>query len=50
MPALASICGGFAVHSRIAELRKRGLRIVNETRQVSRYRKLSFYKLEVAAA
>lgn len=45
MPDLARIAGGFAVHSRIAELRNRGHRI--QAMQDRRGRKVwSFYRLE----
>lgn len=45
MPNLARIAEGYAVHSRIAELRKRGHRI--ESMQDRRGRKVwSFYKLK----
>ncbi|NBW20942.1 MAG: hypothetical protein EBR82_74575 [Caulobacteraceae bacterium] len=45
MPDLARIAGGYAVHSRIAELRTRGHRI--ESMQERRGRKVwSFYRLE----
>lgn len=44
MPDLARIAGGYAVHSRIAELRKRGHHI--ESMQERRGRKvLSYYML-----
>jgi hypothetical protein len=45
MPDLARIAGGYAVHSRIAELRKRGRRI--ESMQERCGRKVwSYYRLE----
>ena len=45
MPNLARIAGGFAVHSRIAELRKQGHRI--EAMQERQGRKVwSYYRLE----
>lgn len=45
MPDLARIAGAFAVHSRIADLRKRGHRI--EAMQQRHGRKVwSFYRLE----
>ena len=45
MPDLARIAGGYAVHSRIAELRKRGHLI--EAMQERRGRKVwSYYRLE----
>jgi hypothetical protein len=45
MPDLARIAGGFAVHSRIADLRARGHRI--EAMQDRRGRKVwSYYRLE----
>ncbi len=45
MPDLARIAGGFAVHSRIAELRKRGHRIEAMQERCGR-KVLSFYRLE----
>ena len=45
MPDLARIAGGFAVHSRIADLRKRGHRISHMNNK--RGRKVwSYYRLE----
>jgi len=47
MPTLARAADCFAVHSRIADLRKRGLRIRNKTEVGKTGKKLSFYMLEV---
>ncbi len=44
MPKLAKAARAYAVHSRIAELRKRGMNISNRTRTV-RGRKISEYQL-----
>jgi hypothetical protein len=46
MPDLARIAGGFAVHSRIAELRARG-HVITQRSERSGRRILSFYRLEV---
>ncbi|MBM3365383.1 MAG: hypothetical protein FJY48_06690 [Betaproteobacteria bacterium] len=44
MPDLVAACGGYAVHSRVADLRKRGYDI--EQTSVRRARKVhSFYRL-----
>jgi hypothetical protein len=45
MPDLARIAGGYAVHSRIADLRKRGYRISHMNQKNGR-RVWSFYRLE----
>jgi hypothetical protein len=45
MPMLAASCGGFAVHSRVADLRKLGWTIANKIRQVDGKRR-SWYRLE----
>lgn len=36
MPALVRLSGGFAVHSRIADLRQRGYRIDHQNRRLGR--------------
>lgn len=45
MPALARAADCYAVHSRIADLRKSGLQILNRTEQGQSGKRLSFYKL-----
>jgi hypothetical protein len=48
MPDLARIAGGYAVHSRIADLRKRGHRIAWMQERKPGTRKVwSYYRLEV---
>ena len=51
MPALVAYSGAYAVHSRIAELRRRGHRIENWIEQRDDGTRLSWYRLveEVAA-
>jgi hypothetical protein len=53
MPDLSQVSGAYAVHSRIAELRKRGHVIENRTEQAEDGTRLSWYRLvtirEVAA-
>lgn len=46
MPALADASGGYAVHSRIAELRARG-HVITQRSERSGRKILSFYRLEV---
>ena len=45
MPELAGYSGAYAVHSRIAELRKRGHVIENRTQQAKDGTRLSWYRL-----
>lgn len=47
MPHLWSISGAFAVHSRVAALRKRGANILNKVERAPDGTKHSFYKLTV---
>ena len=46
MPELAKASGGYAVHSRIAELRARG-HVISQSSNRSGRKILSFYRLEV---
>ena len=47
MPDLARIAGGYAVHSRIADLRKRGHRIESKQERRPGSRKVwSYYRME----
>jgi hypothetical protein len=47
MPDLARIAGGYAVHSRIADLRKRGHRIdAKQERRPGTRKVWSYYRLE----
>lgn len=46
MPWLAAASGGYAVHSRIAELRARG-HVITQRSERSGRKILSFYRLEV---
>lgn len=48
MPQLVAASGGYAVHSRVAELRNRGHAIDNRTEVHGRLKR-SFYKLEAGA-
>ena len=45
MPELAQFSGAYAVHSRIAELRKRGHVIENRTQKAKDGTRLSWYRL-----
>lgn len=45
MPGLSAISGAYAVHSRVAELRKRGHRIENRIEQRDNGTRLSLYRL-----
>ena len=45
MPDLSQVSGAYAVHSRIAELRKRGHVIENRTQQAKDGTRLSWYRL-----
>lgn len=47
MPTLAEQSGAYAVHSRVAELRKRGHRIGNQVMRHG-HQAVSFYRLEDA--
>ena len=53
MPELAEFSGAYAVHSRVAELRKRGHAIQNRTQKAKDGTRMSWYRLmksqEVAA-
>ncbi len=44
MPELARVSGSFNVHSRIADLRKRGIRIEQKSEQIQK-KVFSFYRL-----
>ena len=45
MPVLSDVSGAYAVHSRIAELRKRGHVIENRTMQAKDGTRMSWYRL-----
>ena len=45
MPDLAKVSGAYAVHSRIAELRRRGHRIENRIERSADGTRLSWYRL-----
>lgn len=45
MPNLWAISGAFAVHSRVAALRKRGVRIANKVERAPDGTKHSYYQL-----
>ena len=44
MPFLVNLCGGYAIHSRISDLRKRGYQIENSLDRSSKPYK-SYYRL-----
>ena len=45
MPILSDVSGAYAVHSRIAELRRRGHRIENKVTRQQDGKRLSWYRM-----